>query len=102
MKTDLATTIIVAIIGFIGGYFLCNLIIPQPEDVKFQTINSNFSYSFTEPDEEIFNYRALNPTVEVFVGNCNSYNEYGECVDDMANVNTETETENQNENGGQE
>ena len=34
-----------------------------------------------EPNVGIFNYKALNPTVEVYVGNCEEYNAVGECVD---------------------
>ena len=39
------------------------------------------SYELTEPDEEIFNPRALNPTVEVYVGNCKEFDYNGQCID---------------------
>ena len=86
MKADLATTIIAAVIGVVGGYFLVSLILPKTEPVSFKTVNSNMSYSLAEPDPEIFNYRALNPTVEVYVGDCQTYNANGECIDDLTGL----------------
>ena len=35
--------------------------------VQFKTVD-NSSYSLAEPDPEVFNFRAVNPTVEVYVG----------------------------------
>ena len=68
MKLDLATSVIVAIIGVVIAFFVTNLIMPGLEEVKFNTISGNSSYSLTDPSPEVFNYRALNPTVEVYVG----------------------------------
>lgn len=81
MKTDLATSIGVAILGILISYFVCNLFIGPIEDVSFKTISSSVNVNLTEPDVEVFNYKALNPTVEVYVGDCTSYNEIGECTD---------------------
>lgn len=81
MKTDLATSITIAIVGILVAYFGCNLLIGDIEDFSFKTIESSFSADLSEPDPEIFNYRALNPTVETYVGNCSSYNGQGECTD---------------------
>ena len=91
MKTDLATSILAAIIGVVAAYFLCNLILPGIDRVTFKTLGESFTYKLVEPNVELFNYRALNPTVEVYVGKCQSYNENGECIDDMANVNNPDE-----------
>ena len=68
MKTDLATSIIAAIAGIALAFFVTNLLLPPTSEVKFSTLSGKESYSITEPDDEIFNYRALNPTVEVYVG----------------------------------
>ncbi len=67
MKFDLTTSVIVAIIGTIAGFFVFNLILPAFDSVQFKTVD-NSSYSLAEPDPEVFNFRAVNPTVEVYVG----------------------------------
>ncbi len=68
MKADLATSIVVAVIGGAIAFFVANLLIPGFSDVQFKTISGKADYSLADPDPEIFNYRALNPTVEVYVG----------------------------------
>ena len=68
MKTDLATSIVVAVIGIAVAFFVTNLLLPGFGEVQFKTISGKNDYSLTEPNSEIFNYRALNPTVEVYVG----------------------------------
>lgn len=81
MKTDLATTVIAAIAGIVIAYFVTNIIIPGLEDVSFKNLSESVSTSLTDPDVDIFNFRAINPTVEVYVGQCTEYNEKGECID---------------------
>ena len=81
MKKDLATAIGTAVIGVILSYFICNLLIPPIESVKYKTIDATVSTSLAEPNPEVFNYKSLNPTVEVFVGTCDEYGENGECID---------------------
>lgn len=82
MKTDLVTSILAAIVGLVGGYLLCNYLIPPITEVSFPTIDpGESSYSLEQPDAEIFNYRAINPTVEVYVGQCAAYDSQGECVE---------------------
>lgn len=68
MKTDLATSIVVAVIGIAVAFFVTNLLLPGFGEVQFKTISGKNDYSLTESNSEIFNYRALNPTVEVYVG----------------------------------
>ena len=82
MKTDLVTSIIAAIAGVVIAYFVTNFFTPELQDVTFKTLNESFSASLTDPNDEIFNFRAVNPTVEVYVGQCLEYNEQGECIDD--------------------
>lgn len=81
MKTDLATSIVAAIVGVVAAYFVCGLFLPSIDDVTIKTLNSNTSYEVTQPNSEIFNFRAINPTVEVYVGQCAEYDENGECVE---------------------
>lgn len=81
MKTDLATSIVAAVIGILVAFFVTNLFLPSIEDVTYKTINGSINTNLAEPDPEVFNYRALNPTVEVYVGDCDEYNEYGECIE---------------------
>ncbi len=97
MKTDLATSVIAAIIGVVAAYFITNLFIGKIESYSYTTIdtsvNSELVYPGTtmdtsvnyselvEPDVEVFNYKALNPTVEVYVGECEESDAYGGCID---------------------
>ena len=81
MKTDLASSIAAAIVGVLLAYFICNLFLGEIEPVTIKTVDSSVTADLVEPNAEIFNYRALNPTVEVYVGDCNEYYSYGECVD---------------------
>ena len=85
IKTDLASSIGIAIFGAIIAFLIANLLIPPIEDVSFKVINSSVDMNLTEPNPEVFNYKSLNPTVEVFVGDCTEYDAYGECIDNKGN-----------------
>ena len=93
MKTDLASAVVAAILGFGIAFFATNLFIPAIEDVSFSNLDTSVSSELTEPNEEVFNYKALNPTVEVYVGQCQTFNANGECIDDVINNQSEEETE---------
>lgn len=82
MKNDLATAIGVGIIGIIIGFVVCNLFLTDSESVSYKMINANVTMQLVEPDDEVFNVKALNPTVEVYVGDCAEYDSYGNCVED--------------------
>ncbi len=84
MKTDLASSIGIAIAGVLIAYFVCNLFIGPIEDVNIKTVDSSLSTDIADPNPEVFNYRAINPTVEVYVGddeNCTQFDDNGECID---------------------
>ena len=98
MKKDLTTTIIAAIFGVVVAYFITNIILPDLSNVSFKTLSGDNKYTLAEPDSDIFNYRAVNPTVEVYVGQCREYNENGECIDDGTNLSTEEENQENQEN----
>ena len=91
MKTDLASSIGVAILGAVIAFFLCNLLIIDPmkeankDGTAVKVLDSTVGTDLQDPDPEVFNYKALNPTVEVYVGDCKEYIN-GECLDDKTNV----------------
>lgn len=94
MKTDLTTSIIAAIIGVVLAYLLCSILLPEIEAATIKTLSSSPDYNLKDPDVNVFNYRALNPTVEVYVGNCKKYNENNECIDNIDSAPTEEEEQN--------
>lgn len=52
-----------------GGiaFFVCNLLLPKIEPVTYKTVDA-VSGSVESPSSDIFNFTAINPTVEVYVG----------------------------------
>lgn len=103
MSKDLLTSIVVFIVGILISYFACDLFLPEIASVKIETVNTG-DYSIVDPDPEIFNYRAINPTVETYVGECDRYDEFGNCIVEEPNVNPEDNNgdndDNDNPNGG--
>ena len=83
MKTDLATAISASILGVLIAYFVTGMFIGEITEVTIKTVDGNVDVNITEPNPEIFNYRALNPTVEVYVGSCAEYGDFGQCIDEM-------------------
>lgn len=83
MKTDLTTAIITAIVGVLASYFLLNtVILKEPSPVVVKSLDeSTTSATLTEPDPAVFNYRALNPTVETYV-DCSNYDASGSCINE--------------------
>ena len=81
MNKELVTAITAAVIGVLVAYFACDLLIGPIEGVSFKTIDSSVNMDVKNPSPEIFNYKALNPTVEVYVGSCAEYNDNGDCVE---------------------
>lgn len=79
MKTDLITTIGVAIVGVLIAFFVCNFFIGPIEPVSFSTVETDINADLSGPDVNVFNYKALNPTVEVYVGNCEGNDNSEEC-----------------------
>lgn len=101
MKTDLVTAIGVAVLGVLVAYFGLSALFSSDGgyEYTFRSIDaSSISNELEEPNPEIFNYKALNPTVEVYVGNCTNYNDAGECVENQS----EEEQPDQPNNGDEE
>ena len=102
MKQDLTTSVFAAIIGALVAYFVCNMFLPELQDVTFSTIGETEVFNLAEPDTEVFNFRSVNPTVEVIVGSCTDLGENGVCNDnvfvtDGGNDNQQQEEEQQQE-----
>ena len=70
-NTDIALVVMIALVTTVVAYFLGNAILGDPND-NITTVNyiDVIGSSVDEPDVESFNIDALNPTVEVYVGNC--------------------------------
>lgn len=69
-KTDLAMVVLIAGVGVLIAYFVAINIpfLKLPEDgVKVQTI-PKITSDIKEPNKDVFNSEAINPTVEVIVG----------------------------------
>ena len=83
MKTDLISSIGVAVLGVIVSYFICNILVSTwtTDNYTVKTLESEVTADITDPDPSVFNYRALNPTVEVYVGNCREFDSDGQCLD---------------------
>lgn len=71
-QSDIFTLILIAGIGTLASFFLCNLILGDPNkaEVKFKTISSVVDADLVDPNPEVFNSTAINPTIEVYVGDC--------------------------------
>jgi len=70
-NTDIALVIMIALVSTVVSYFLGNALLGDPSE-KVTTVEymDVIGSDIDEPDEESFNVDALNPTVEVYVGNC--------------------------------
>ena len=103
MKTDLTTSILAAIVGAAIAFFVCNLLVPELENVSIKNLSETTSYSLSQPDVDVFNFRALNPTVEVYVGQCQNFDANGNCIDDQTTVqNADDENVDEGNNSGNE
>lgn len=101
MKSDIFTASVAAIIGALIAFFVTNLFLGPIESVTYKTVNDSAGSDLVEPDPEIFNYNALDPTVEVYVGNCEEYNQNGECIENKQS-DQENDITNDEENSEQE
>ncbi|MBR6166572.1 hypothetical protein IKQ65_03005 [Candidatus Saccharibacteria bacterium] len=70
-NTDIALVIMIALVSTVVSYFLGNALLGDPNE---RVVNVDYmdviGSNVDEPDEESFNVDAINPTVEVYVGNC--------------------------------
>ena len=85
-NTDVALVILIAAVSVAISYFLGNAILGDPND-RVTTVDymETISDTVEEPDVESFNPYTLNPTVEVYVGDCTEFDSYGVCQDESSN-----------------
>ena len=81
MKKDLVTSIGLAVICLTIAYFVSNMFIGPIEDKTVKTIDSSVDTTLVDPSPEVFNYKALNPTVEVYIGDCTEFDSNGICIE---------------------
>lgn len=70
-QSDFISVAMVAVIGTIVAFMVCNALLGDPDEFKvsFKTVTA-VDGQLTNPNSEVFNYDAINPTVEVYVGTC--------------------------------
>lgn len=70
-NTDIALVVMIALVSTVISYFLGNALLGDPNE-RVTTVDymDVIGSNVDEPDVETFNVDALNPTVEVYVGNC--------------------------------
>ncbi len=68
-KSDIAMIILIASISVLVAYFVAKAVVGdvQNETVKVKTAES-ISTDITQPDTTVFNTNAINPTVQVIIG----------------------------------
>lgn len=95
MKKDLLTAIIASVVGVLISYFVTNMFFGELESVTIPSADPNLTVDLVEPSNEVFNYLAVNPTVEVYVGECAEYDDTsGECIKEKGtDMDTSTEDE---------
>ncbi len=69
-KSDIAMIILIASISVLVAYFVAKAILgdTQNQSVKVKTADP-ISTNITQPDPTVFNSNAINPTVQVIIGN---------------------------------
>ena len=89
MKQDLATSIFFFFVGALVAYFVCGMFLPSFDElsVSITELANEESFTLAEPDAEIFNFRSVNPTVEVWVGDCKNLGDNGTCNDEIVTDN---------------
>ena len=77
-QSDIFTIIIIASIGMVAAFFASNALLGNPDELslKHKTI-SPITTEVVAPDPETFNQDAINPTVEVYVGQCEDVDQNG-------------------------
>lgn len=77
-QSDIFSIIIIATVGTLVAYFAVNSFLGDP-NLKSENITTidAISASVLEPDPEFFNAAAINPTVEVYVGDCEDIDHNG-------------------------
>ena len=68
-RSDIAAIILIASISILGAYFIAGAIIGKPSDKGEKVLTAApISADIQTPDSAVFNKDAINPTVEVVIG----------------------------------
>lgn len=83
-QSDIFSIIVVASVGTLAAFFICQALMGKPEEaiVHFTALEHVIAKDLKEPDPEVFNATAINPTIEVFVGDCEDLDKNG-ILDDL-------------------
>ena len=77
-QSDIFTIVIIALVGTLAAFFGVSSFLGDPDKASVEIVTvQDVSASLTEPDSELFNSHAINPTVEVYVGNCEDVDHNG-------------------------
>ena len=78
-QSDIFTLILIAGIGTLAAFFACNAILGDPDEAKveYTTVSKVISKDLGQPRSDVFNAQAINPTIEVYVGNCEDIDQNG-------------------------
>ena len=71
-QSDVFSIIFVAGVGVLVSFFACQAIMGDPDDavISFTALRTPITATLAIPEPEVFNSTAINPTVEVYVGDC--------------------------------
>lgn len=85
-QSDIFTLILIAGIGTLAAFFACNAILGDPDEAKveYKTVSEVLQSDLAQPRSDVFNALAINPTIEVYVGNCEDIDQNG--ILDMAEL----------------
>ena len=77
-QSEIITIALVATMGTLTAAFTLNAVLGDP-NMRTETIKvvEPITSELIEPDEEIFNADAINPTIEVYVGSCEDVDQNG-------------------------
>lgn len=88
--SDIATVILVAVISTVAAALTVNAILGDPNEesvvIKYMDV---VQPTVAEPDAEVFNPEAVNPTVEVYVGKCENGQTWNEETQECFNAEAE-------------
>lgn len=77
-RSDITLIIVCSIIGLFISYYAVNTIAGPASELTAKIKRPNtIKSSLAEIDPEVFNYGAVNPTIEVYIGSCVDSNQNG-------------------------
>lgn len=111
-QSDVFSIIFVGGAGVVVSFFVCQAIMGDPNEATttFTTLRAPISKELVVPSPEVFNSTAINPTIEVYVGDCEDKDNNGildeaELVAcgriDASSVVTDEDDNNENDGAGE-